>query len=65
MRNDKRHAGRITVPVSEEALQAHALVPIARRLDWIEEMIRFKASLPKRIQKLHAEYRELARRPAR
>jgi len=38
---------------------------MARRLEWIEEMIQLQAALPPRIRKFLDRHRELARRPAR
>jgi len=38
---------------------------MARRLEWIEEMIQLQAALPARVRKFLDRHRELARRPAR
>jgi hypothetical protein len=54
---------RITTPVSAESIRAFLKVPVARRLDWIEEMILLEAALPPRVRALIARRREEARRP--
>ena len=48
-----------------KSIRSFLRVPVARRLDWIEEMIELQAALPPRVRAALARHRELARRPAR
>ena len=51
--------------MSAEAIRSYARLSPERKLDWIEEMIRFEASLPARVRRAHERHRALARKPAR
>jgi hypothetical protein len=64
-RNGEHRSRRITHPVSMKSIRSFLRVPVARRLDWIEEMIELQAALPPRVRAALARHRELARRPAR
>ena len=43
--------------VTAEAIRTWSKLPLKGRMDWIEEMIRLEAALPKRIRDLHAKFR--------
>jgi hypothetical protein len=64
-RKSKRRSEPVTRPVEAGSIRSFLRVPMARRLEWIEEMIRLQAALPARVRKLLDKHRELARRPTR
>ena len=55
----------VTRPVDTASIRSFQRVSMARRLEWIEEMIRLQGALPARIRKFLDRHRKLARRPAR
>ena len=64
-KNVKRRSRSVTRPADTASIRSFQRVSMARRLEWIEEMIRLQAALPARVRKLLDKHRELARRPAR
>jgi len=64
-KKSSRRPRTVTRPVDAGSIRSFLRVPMARRLEWIEEMIQLQAALPARVRKFLDRHRELARRPAR